>query len=75
MNWHVDENEGNNNNWINQCDFEICDNNKEFKPRSSNTNLTQKEIALKYNVGRTTITAINNGQNFRDNNLNYPLRK
>lgn len=40
-----------------------------------NTNLTQKEIALKYNVGRTTITAINNGQNFRDNNLNYPLRK
>ena len=40
-----------------------------------NTNLTQKEIALKYNVGRTTITAINNGQNFKDNNLNYPLRK
>ena len=40
-----------------------------------NTNLTQKEIALKYKVGRTTITAINNGQNFRDNNLNYPLRK
>lgn len=40
-----------------------------------NTNLTQKEIALKYGVGRTTITAINNGQNFRDNNLNYPLRK
>lgn len=40
-----------------------------------NTNLTQKEIALKYGVGRTTITAINNGQNFRDNNFNYPLRK
>ena len=40
-----------------------------------NTNLTQKEIALKYSVSRTTITAINNGQNFRDNNFNYPLRK
>lgn len=40
-----------------------------------NTKLTQKEIAKKYGVGRTTITAINNGQNFRDNNLDYPLRK
>ena len=40
-----------------------------------NTDLTQKEIALKYNVSRTTVTAINNGQNFIDNNLNYPLRK
>ena len=40
-----------------------------------NTDLTQKEIALKYGVGRTTVTAINNGQNFRNNNLNYPLRK
>lgn len=45
----VDENEGNNNNWINQCDFEICDNNKEFKPRSSNTNLTQKQLKLLQN--------------------------
>lgn len=40
-----------------------------------NTTLTQKEIANKYNVGRTTITAINNGQNFYDKNLEYPLRK
>ena len=40
-----------------------------------NTNLTQKEIAKKYGVGRTTITAINNGQNYKDNNLSYPLRK
>lgn len=40
-----------------------------------NTKLTQKEIAKKYGVGRTTITAINNGQNFRDNNLEFPLRK
>ena len=28
------------------------------------TNLTQKEIANKYGVSRTTITAINRGQNF-----------
>ena len=40
-----------------------------------NTTLTQKEIAKKYGVGRTTVTAINNGQNYKDNNLSYPLRK
>lgn len=40
-----------------------------------NTNLTQKEIGKKYNVGRTTITAINRGQNFYDKELDYPLRK
>lgn len=40
-----------------------------------NTNLTQKQIAEKYNVGRTTITAINNGQNFYNKDLTYPIRK
>ena len=40
-----------------------------------NTTLTQNQIASKYGVGRTTITAINNGQNFYDANLSYPLRK
>lgn len=40
-----------------------------------NTSLTQKQIADKYKVGRTTVTAINNGQNFHDDNLEYPLRK
>lgn len=39
------------------------------------TNLTQKEIGEKYGVGRTTITAINNGQNYFDDTLDYPLRK
>lgn len=39
------------------------------------TNLTQKEIASKYGVSRTTVTAINRGQNFKQDNLNYPLRK
>ena len=40
-----------------------------------NTTLTQKEISLKYDVSRTTVTAINQGQNFFDKNLSYPLRK
>lgn len=39
-----------------------------------NTNLTQKEIAKKYSVGRTTVTAINNGQNYYDKTLSYPIR-
>ncbi len=39
------------------------------------TNLTQKEIGKKYGVGRTTITAINRGQNHRRKNLSYPIRK
>ena len=38
------------------------------------TKLTQKEIANKYGVGRTTVTAINNGKNNRQPNLNYPIR-
>jgi len=40
-----------------------------------NTTLTQKEIAKKYGCARTTVTAINNGQNFPQNNLIYPLRE
>lgn len=40
-----------------------------------NTDLTQKEIAQKYGVGRSTITAINNGQNNRQEGLSYPIRK
>lgn len=39
------------------------------------TSMTQKEIANKYGVGRTTVTALNRGQNFRQPNLTYPLRK
>ena len=38
------------------------------------SNLSQKEIAAKFNVSRTTITAINNGQNHKRDNLSYPLR-
>ena len=40
-----------------------------------NSNMTQKQIAEKYQVGRTTVTAINNGQNFKQSYLDYPLRK
>ena len=39
-----------------------------------NTTLTQKEIAKKYGVSRTAVTAINNGANLKQPNLTYPLR-
>ena len=39
------------------------------------TTLTQKQIAEKYGVGRTTITAINRGQNHKLANIDYPIRK
>lgn len=39
-----------------------------------NTKMTQKQIAQKYGVGRTTVTAINNGQNHKKEGLKYPLR-
>lgn len=38
------------------------------------TTLTQAEIAKKYGVGRTTVTAINNGRNCKQDDLVYPLR-
>ena len=40
-----------------------------------NSHLTQKEIATKYNVSRTTVTAINRGQNFYQKDIDYPIRK
>ena len=40
-----------------------------------NTKLTQKQIAEKYGCARSTVTAINIGQNNRKENLTYPLRK
>lgn len=39
------------------------------------TKLTQKEIAKKYGCARTTVTAINQGVNFPQPDLTYPLRK
>lgn len=40
-----------------------------------NTTLTQKEIAKKLNVARSTVTMINIGKNHRINNKSYPIRK
>ena len=40
-----------------------------------NSNLTQKQIAEKFNIARTTVTAINRGQNFRKDYIDYPIRK
>lgn len=39
------------------------------------TNLTQKQISEKYGISRTTVTAINRGQNFKQDNIDYPIRK
>lgn len=39
------------------------------------TTLTQAQIAEKYSIGRTTVTAINRGQNFQQENIDYPIRK
>ena len=36
--------------------------------------LSQKQIAQKYHCSRSAITAINNGQNFRRDNIQYPIR-
>lgn len=39
------------------------------------SNLTQKEIAKKYGVARSTVTMINIGKNNYREELNYPIRK
>lgn len=40
-----------------------------------NSKKTQKEIAEEYGMARTAITAINNGKNWYNPELDYPLRK
>lgn len=39
-----------------------------------NTNISQKDLAKRYGIARTTVTAINNGQNYYREYLSYPLR-
>lgn len=39
------------------------------------SDLTQKEIAEKFNIARTTVTAINQGKNNKKENIDYPIRK
>lgn len=40
-----------------------------------NTTESHSSIAKRFNIGRTTISAINSGQNHRDDSYSYPLRK
>lgn len=40
-----------------------------------NTQITQKDIGKLFNRTRTAITAINNGANYFDSSINYPIRK
>lgn len=40
-----------------------------------NTTKTQKEIAEEFKMARTAITAINNGKNWYNPKINYPIRK
>lgn len=39
------------------------------------SNLSQKEIAEKFNIARTTVTAINQGKNNKRKDIEYPIRK
>ena len=48
---------------------------KQIQQDLLNTRITQKELAIKYNVKRNVITAINLGESYKDNSLSYPLRK
>lgn len=40
-----------------------------------NTNLTQKQIAKKLGIARSTVTMINVGKNHKFENIEYPIRK
>lgn len=40
-----------------------------------NTNLTQKQIAKKLGIARSTVTMINIGKNHKFENIEYPIRK
>lgn len=48
---------------------------EEIKFLLKTTSITQKKIGEMFNVGRTTITNINNGRNHFDINEEYPIRK
>lgn len=47
----------------------------EIKLLLSTTNMTQKDIGLKFNSIRKRITDINNGKTFYDETIDYPIRK
>lgn len=40
-----------------------------------NSNLKQEDIASKYGLDQSTISEINNGKSWKNNNIDYPIRK
>ena len=40
-----------------------------------NTTISMKELAIKYGIASNTLSQINNGKSYKNENLNYPLRK
>ena len=46
----------------------------EIRDLLKNTNIPQKEIARKFNVSVSSVSAINKGRYYRDDKLSYPLR-
>lgn len=53
----------------------ICDKVELIKKELKESNLSQKLIAEKYEVDDHTISNINNGKSWHDNNIEYPIRK
>lgn len=52
----------------------IPDKIRELQRDIVNSNYTFEELSKKYNINITTISEINNGKEYFDNNLRYPLR-
>lgn len=46
----------------------------EIRDLLKNTNIPQKDIARKFNVSVSSVSAINKGRYYRDDKLSYPLR-
>lgn len=53
----------------------LYENHQEIKSLLLNTKLSYKEIARKYNVAVGSIEAINNGTSWKDEKVDYPIRK
>lgn len=53
----------------------LYEKHEEIKELLATTQLTFQEIARKYNVAVGSIQAINEGTSWKDNNIEYPIRK
>lgn len=53
----------------------LYEKHEEIKKLLATTQLTFKEIAKKYNVAVGSIQAINEGTSWKDDNIDYPIRK